>query len=873
MDKKRENEDIEFKDQKIIPVQMGKEVKTSFINYAMSVIMARALPDVRDGLKPVHRRILYAMYEDHLTYDKPFRKSATTVGNVLGRYHPHGDSAVYDTMVRMAQDFSLRYPLIEGHGNFGNIDGDDAAAYRYTEARMSKLADSMLVDIEKDVVDFTPNFDNKLKEPTVLPSRFPNLLVNGSIGIAVGMATNIPTHNLGEVIDGAIHLMENPEATTADLMQFVKGPDFPTGAIICGTSGIKEAYETGRGRIKVRSRATVEEENRRIVITEIPYQVNKVTLVEQMVNCHKEKKVDGITDIRDESGKDGLRIVVEFRRDVNGQVLLNQLYKYTQLEDTFAANMLALVDNIPKVLGLRDMLYYYIEHQKDVVVRRLKFELEKAKREAHICEGYTIASDNIDEVVEIIKGSSNIADAKQRLCDRFFLSDAQSQAIVEMTLGRLTGLERKKVEERLAKLYAVIDDITDKLSHDDKIVQIIKDDLNDLKNKFSDERRTEISLLADIDDEDLIDRHTCVITMTHAGYIKRMSSESYSAQGRGGKGIKGITTKEEDFVESVMAVHSHSDLMLFTNYGKVFTTRAYKVPEASRTAKGTNVVNLLEMTEGEKVTAMISVNDYKEDEYLLTVTKFGVVKRTRLSEYEYQRKGGKIALTLDEGDELVYARHTTGSDEIIIATRNGNAVRFDENDARVMGRTARGVRGIRLVENDYVVGVALVNDDALLLTVTENGFGKRSRFSDFVTRNRGGKGVYVHGLSEKTGALAAIATVEEDDDVVLVSNDGITIRTHVSDISVYSRSASGVIVMRLSETGKVCSLANVGKPEEEEEAEAEPRENGDPIVKDTENVEGAENTEGAENAETGEGAEGVDSAQSEKNTENDETDI
>ncbi len=815
MDKKRENEDIEFKDQKIVPVQMGKEVKTSFINYAMSVIMARALPDVRDGLKPVHRRILYAMYEDHLTYDRPFRKSATTVGNVLGRYHPHGDSAVYYTMVRMAQDFSLRYPLIEGHGNFGNIDGDDAAAYRYTEARMSKLADCMMYDIEKDVVDFSPNFDNKLKEPTVLPSRFPNLLVNGSIGIAVGMATNIPTHNLGEVIDGVIYLMENPDATTADIMQFVKGPDFPTGAIICGKSGIKEAYETGRGKIKVRSRATVDDEKRRIIITEIPYQVNKVTLVEQMVNCHKEKKVDGITDIRDESGKDGLRIVVEFRRDINGQVLLNQLYKYTQLEDTFAVNMLALVDNIPKVLGLKDMLHHYIEHQKQVIVRRLNFELEKAKKEAHICEGYNVASDNIDEVVEIIKSSANIVEAKQKLCERFFLTDPQSQAIVEMTLGRLTGLERKKVEERLAKLYTTIEDLTDKLSHESKIMQIIKEDLTDIKNKFSDTRRTEISLLADIDDEDLIDRHTCVITMTHAGYIKRMSSESYNAQARGGKGIKGITTKEEDFVESMAAVYSHSDLMLFTNFGKVFTTRAYKIPEASRTAKGINVVNLLEMSDGEKVTAMISVNDYSEEEYLLTVTKFGVVKRTKLSEYEYQRKGGKIALTLDEGDELVYARHTTGNDEIIIATRNGNAVRFDENDARVMGRTARGVRGIRLAENDYVVGVALVRENDLLLTVTENGYGKRSHFSDFVTRNRGGKGVYVHGLNEKTGLLAAIATVNEEDDVVLVSNDGITIRTHVKDISVYSRSASGVIVMRLSENGKVCSLANVGKPEEE----------------------------------------------------------
>ncbi len=822
MDKDKNKDDIEFKDQKIVPVQMEKEVKTSFINYAMSVIMSRALPDVRDGLKPVHRRILYAMYEDHLTYDKPFRKSATTVGNVLGRYHPHGDTAVYDTMVRMAQSFSLRYPLIEGHGNFGNIDGDGAAAYRYTEARMSRLSDSMLTDIEKDVVDFAPNFDNKLKEPIVLPSRFPNLLVNGSIGIAVGMATNIPTHNLGEVIDGVIYLMSNPDATVKDLMQFIKGPDFPTGAIICGTSGIAEAYETGKGRIRVRSRATVDEENRRIIVTEIPYQVNKVALVESMVNCHKEKKVEGITDIRDESGKDGLRIVIEYRRDANGQVLLNQLYKYTPLEDTFAANMLALVDNVPKILGLKDMLNHYIAHQEEVTVRKLKFELERAKKEAHIFEGYKIASDNIDAVIEVIKGSATVSDAKVNLCEKFGLTDPQAQAIVEMTLGRLTGLERRKVEDRLAKLYALIEDITDKLSSEDKIKEIIKEDLIELKNRFSDERRTEISFdLSDIDDEDLIDRHTCVITMTHAGYIKRMSSDAYNAQARGGKGIKGITTKEEDFVESVIAVNSHSDLMMFTSRGKVFTQRAYRIPEASRTAKGTNAVNLIELSPDEKITAMIAVDSYSENEYLLMVTKNGVVKRTRLSEYEYQRKGGKIALSLDEGDELVYVRHTRGSDEILIATRNGNAVRFDENDARVMGRGARGVRGIRLAEGDYVKGVALVRDDCTLLTITENGFGKRSSFDDFRTVNRGGKGVIVHGLSEKTGLLAAVVTVSDEDDVVLISEDGVTIRTHVKDISLYSRSAGGVIVMRVAEGSAVSAVANVGKPEEEDEVEAD----------------------------------------------------
>lgn len=822
MDKKKDdrNEEIEFKNQKIIPVQMGKEVKTSFINYAMSVIMSRALPDVRDGLKPVHRRILYAMYEDHLTYDKPYRKSATTVGNVLGRYHPHGDTAVYDTMVRMAQSFSLRYPLIDGQGNFGNIDGDGAAAYRYTEARMSRLADMMLADIEKNVVDFTPNFDNKLTEPVVLPARFPNLLVNGSIGIAVGMATNIPTHNLGEIIDGTIYLMDHPDCTVKELMHYIKGPDFPTGAIICGQSGILEAYETGRGRIRVRSRATVDEENRRIIVTEIPYQVNKVTLVESMVECHKDKRVDGITDIRDESGKDGLRIVIEYRRDTNGQVLLNQLYKFTPLEDTFAANMLALVDNVPKILGLKDMLSYYILHQENVTTRRLNFELDKAQKEAHIFEGYKIASDNIDEVVEIIKSSDSIADAKANLGQRFGLTDPQAQAIVEMTLGRLTGLERRKVEERLAKLYALIDDLKDKLSDEGKIKQIIKDELIEIKNKFSDERRTEIGLgLSDIEDEDLIDRHTCVITKTHDGYIKRMSSEAYSAQGRGGKGIKGITTKEEDFVESVIAVGSHSDLLMFTSSGKVFTMRAYRIPEAGRTAKGTNLVNLLELSEGERVTAMIAVDEYPEDMYLFMVTKHGVVKRTRLSEYEYQRKGGKLAIGLDEGDELVYVRRTDGSDQVIIATKDGFAVRFDENDARVMGRTARGVRGIRLGDGDFVKGVALVREGATLLTVTANGYGKRSRFDDFMTRNRGGKGVIVHGLSEKTGPLAALATVEDDDDVVIISSDGVTIRTHVNEISIYSRSAGGVIVMRPGDGAEVCSLANVGKDDEEAETE------------------------------------------------------
>lgn len=819
---KKENgvSDIEFKDQKIIPIKMEREVKTSFINYAMSVIMSRALPDVRDGMKPVHRRILYAMYEDHLTYDKPYRKSATTVGNVLGRYHPHGDAAVYDAMVRLAQNFSLRYPLIDGQGNFGNIDGDQPAAYRYTEARMSKIADELLIDIEKDVVDFTPNFDNKLKEPVVLPARFPNLLVNGCVGIAVGMATNIPPHNLGEVIDGTIHLMEHPEATVNELMEYIKGPDFPTGATICGTAGIYEAYTTGHGRLTVRSKAEVDEKNHRIIVTEIPYMVNKVTMVEQMADCHKDKKIDGITAIRDESGKDGLRIVIEYRRDANGEVILNQLYKFTQLQDTCAVNMLALVDNVPKVLGLKAILENYIKHQEQVITRLLRFELEKATKEAHIFEGYKIAIDNIDEVIEIIRSSASIPDAKEKLCAKFELTDPQSQAIVEMTLGRLSGMERQKVEERLAKLYAIIEDLNAKLADENKIKEIIKNDMLEIKRKFSDGRRTElVEAENDILIEDLIERHTCVITMTNSGYIKRMPADEYNVQGRGGKGVKGITTKEEDFATHMLAVNSHSYLMMFTNLGRVQVQKAYRIPEAGRTAKGTNIVNILNnLEQGEKVTALISVQGFKEGEYLLMVTRNGVVKRTDMKEFIYQRKGGKRALSLDEGDELVFVCHTDGSKHIIIATRNGNAVRFDENDARVMGRTARGVRGIRLADGDRVVGAVVVDDSAKLLSITENGYGKRSTFDSFMAHSRGGKGVAVHGINEKTGLLSNIAAVHEGDDIVAITDDGITIRVHSDDISEYSRTASGVRVMRLSEGSRIARFANVGNDEKELEA-------------------------------------------------------
>ena len=816
---KDKQENLEFPDQKIVGIEMRHEVENSFIAYSMSVIMSRALPDVRDGLKPVHRRILYAMYEDHLTYDKAFRKSATTVGNVLGRYHPHGDSAVYDTMVRLAQPFSMRYPLIEGHGNFGSVDGDPAAAYRYTEARLAKLSNEMMSDIDKNVVDFDPNFDNRLKEPRVLPSRFPNLLVNGSIGIAVGMATYIPPHNLGEVIDGTIYQMENPDCTVRDLMQFIKGPDFPTAATLYGSNGIYEAYSTGRGRVMVRAKCTIEEEKHRIVVTEIPYQVNKSMLVESMAALVKDKRVEGITDIRDESGRDGMRIVVDYRRDANGQVILNQLYKYTQLQDTCAFNMLALVDNVPRVLNLKQILGYYIKHQEDVITRRIKFDLEKAKREAHILEGLRIATDNIDEVIEIIKKSASIPDAKEKLMARFSLDDIQAQAIVDMTLGRLSGLERQKVEERLAKLYALIEELTADLNDEGRIKEIIKTEMLEIKAKFADPRRTElVAAEDDIVYEDLIERHTCVVTMTHGGYIKRQPADTYSAQKRGGKGIIGMATKEEDYVEDVIAANSHALLMFFTNTGKVHTRKTYQIPEAGRTAKGSNIVNILELEAGEKVTAIISVPGFSDNEYLFMVTRRGIVKKTLLSEFEYQRKGGKIALTLDDGDELVYVKHTSGNDDIIIATHDGLSARFGEEDVRPMGRGARGVKGMTLSDGDYIVGCAVISEDKALLTITEGGFGKRCEFDNFSAHNRGVKGVMCHGISERTGKLAGIAAVGESDDIMMITNDGTIIRTPVSGIPFYGRSAGGVIVMRLSEGS---SLVNFARLENDEELEAE----------------------------------------------------
>ena len=812
--------DIEFPLQRIEERDMEKEVKTSFIEYSMSVITSRALPDVRDGMKPGQRRILYAMYEDNLTHDKPFRKSATTVGNVLGRYHPHGDSAVYGTMVRMAQDFSLRYTLVEGHGNFGNVDGDPPAAYRYTEARMSRMANHMMTDIEKNVVPMVRNFDNTRDEPTVLPSRFPNLLVNGSVGIAVGMATNIPPHNLSEVIDGTIHRIDNPECTVDDLMMFIKGPDFPTAAIIYGSRGIREAYETGKGRVYIRARAEINEEKHQIIFTEIPYMVNKSMLVESIANLHREKKIEGLTALRDESGRGGMRIVVEYRRDANSEYILNQLYKYTQLQDTCSVNMLVIDGGEPKTMNLPQILDKYIGFQKEVIVRRTQFDLDKAKREIHILEGYKIAIDNIDEVIKIIKSSESIPAAKLALMDRFGLSDAQAQAIVEMTLGKLSGLERQKVEDRIAKLVVIIAELEAILADESKVCAIIKDELLEIKKKFGDERRSELcEAVEEIDLEDLIERHTCVITVSHSGYIKRQKADVYSAQNRGGKGVIGMTTKEDDFVEDVIVSNSHAHLCFFTNKGRVYAKKAYRIPEAGRQAKGTNLVNIIELTEGEKVTAIIPISEFTEGEYLTMVTKQGIIKRTLLSEFEYQRKGGKIAINLDEEDELIFVRHTKGDESLILATRNGMAVRFDENNVRSMGRGARGVKGITLVDGDVVVGVAVVDETKSILTVTENGMGKRTSFEDFrEMKHRGGKGVTCHKISDKTGKLAAIVTVAEDDDIMLITNEGTIIRTSVSGINIYSRTAGGVILMRLDEG---CTINNVARLERQEEIEAE----------------------------------------------------
>lgn len=817
-------EDIMYPSQHIVNTELVKEMQKSFIEYAMSVIVERALPDVRDGLKPVHRRILYAMYEDGLTRDKPYRKCATAVGDVLGRYHPHGDASVYDALVRLAQDFSMRYPLIDGHGNFGSIDGDPPAAYRYTEARMSRISDEMLRDIEKETVDWLPNFDETRKEPRVLPSRFPNLLVNGSSGIAVGMATNIPPHNLREVIGAAICLLDNPEATLDELMQHIKGPDFPTRGIIMGRSGIRQAYETGRGRIIVRARCHFEEygkdKRERIIVTELPYQVNKRMLIASIADLVKDKRIEGISDLRDETDRTGMRIVIETKKDANVQVVLNHLYTMTSLQTSFAINMLALVDDQtqPRILSLRHILSEYIKFQEELIVRRTRFDLRKAEERAHILEGLLIAEENIDAIIKTIRESYD--DAKENLMAKFNLSDPQASAILEMRLKQLQGLDRLKLEEEYKALEAKIADFKDILANPERVKQTLKEEMTVISDKYGDDRYTEIQdSVDDIDDEDLIERHDCVITMTCSGYIKRNPVDTYSAQNRGGKGIVGMTTKEEDAIKDVMVVHSHSYLLMFTSAGKVYMKKAYQIPEASRTAKGTNLVNVLELAEGEKVTSIVSLNGFDDDEYFVMVTKKGVIKRASTKDFEYQRKGGKIAINLDEGDELLAVKKTEGESDIIIATRKGKAVRFDEKDARVMGRTARGVRGIRLKGDDDVVGVSVVEEGKKLITITEKGFGKRNDFDCFSAHSRGTMGVICHKLTAKTGELAGIAAVSEDDDIMVITNEGTIIRMAVSSIPVYgSGSTSGVIVMRLDGEAKIVNFA-VTKSEKEEETE------------------------------------------------------
>ena len=811
---------------RIQPMHLEQEMKTSFISYAMSVIIDRALPDVRDGLKPVHRRILFDMDELGLDPDKPHRKSALTVGDVLGKYHPHGDSSVYDAMVRLAQPFNMRYPLVDPHGNFGSVDGDGAAAMRYTEARLSKLATEMLVDIEKDTVNFVPNFDETRTQPTVLPARFPNLLVNGSGGIAVGMATNIPPHNLGETIDGLIALIDNPGITSDELMQYIPGPDFPTGGIIMGKMGIASAYRTGRGKIVVRAKAEIEQyakDRSRIVVTEIPYQVNKARLVENIAQLHRDKKIEGISDLRDESGRNGMRIVIELKKDVNANVVLNLLYKHTQLQDTFGAIMLALVDGEPRVLSLRDMLFYYLEHRKDVVTRRTRYDLEKAKERLHILEGLLIALDNIDEVVELIKKSPNAKEAKDRLMERFGLSERQSQAILDMRLQRLTGLERDKIVEEDRQLKERVAYLESILADEHKLLGIIRDEALDIKARYADPRRTEITqMIDDIDLDDIIQVEDMAVTMTHFGYIKRISPDTYRAQHRGGRGVKGQATREEDFVESLFVTCTHAPILFFTNMGRVYKIKCYAIPEAGRAAKGIPIVNLLQLQGGEKVTATIPLPWHLEEEcYLVMATRDGVIKKTPMSEFDNIRKGGLIALNLREGDELMSVELSNGDDEFIIATKKGKAVRFDERDVRAMGRTATGVRAITLEGGDTAVDMVKVVPDATVLTVTEKGMGKRTEAEQYPMHRRGGKGVLAMMLTDKTGDLTCLKMVKGDEDLMLIRDDGTIMRMPVSQVNVIGRNTQGVRLMRVDEGTKVVSIAVAPHSEEEDEAEGE----------------------------------------------------
>ena len=820
-------EEIRFPDQKIVTSFLVPEMEKSYIEYAMSVIKSRALPDVRDGLKPVHRRILYAMYEDGLTPDKPFKKSATCVGDVLGRYHPHGDASVYDALVRLAQDFSMRYPLVDGHGNFGSVDGDPPAAYRYTEARLAKISGEMLRDLEKDTVDWDPNFDESRKEPRVLPSRFPNLLVNGSSGIAVGMATNIPPHNLREVIGACICVLDNPNAGLNDLMEHIKGPDFPTKGIIMGRSGIREAYATGRGHIKVRARTEMEEfgQNRtRIIVTEIPYQVNKRMLIKNMADQVEEKKLEGISDIRDESDRNGMRIVIELKRDANPQVVLNRLFAQTQLQTTFAINMLALVNNQsqPKILSLRHILDEYLKFQEEVILRRTRYDLKKAQERAHLLEGLLIAQDNIDEVIRIIRTSYD--NAKDRLMERFGLDDVQAQAICDMRLIALQGLNREKLEAEYKELEDRIAYYNKLLSDEELLKQVLKDELKEIANKYGDDRVTEIGYVEDdLDVEDLIEEEECVFTLTNGGYIKRTSASEYRQQGKGGKGNKAMSTKEEDYVNTVFTASTHDYIFFFTNTGRVYRKKGYQIPESGRAARGTNIVNVLPVESGESVSAMISTRELEhEDRFLVMVTRNGTVKRLPVVTLKNIRTSGIRALNLDEGDELISVRETDGTKKILIATHDGQAICFDENDVRPMGREAVGVRGIRLEEGDYVVGAARATAGKNVLTITEKGYGKQTPVEEYRITNRGGKGIKNYEVTEKTGKIVAIKVVDGSEDLLVVTEQGVLIRTAVSDIKVTNnRATQGVIVMKFKEEGdKVISIALTEKEEEDTSTDA-----------------------------------------------------
>jgi len=805
---------------KIIDVDIEKEMKQSFLAYSMSVIVARALPDVRDGLKPVHRRILYTMFEDGLSPDKAYIKCANTVGSVLGRYHPHGDASVYDALVRLAQDFSMRYMLVDGHGNFGSVDGDPPAAYRYTESRMSKISLRMLTDIEKDTVDFAANYDDRRKEPTVLPSRFPNLLVNGSTGIAVGMATNIPPHNMREVVDAMCCLIDNPDAELSDLMEHIKGPDFPTGAIIMGRSGIRSAYATGRGKIVVRAKTEiVEDKNSRfkIIVTELPYQVNKARLIENIAEMVKDKKIEGISHIEDHSDRNGMHIEIDIKKDASPQIVLNHLYNYSQLQTTFGVIMLAIVDGEPKILNLKQVLEEYIKFQLEVITRRTKFDLKKAEERAHILEGLKIALDFIDEVVAILRSSKSIAEGKQRLSERFGLDDIQTQAIVQMPLGRLTGLERTKIEEELKAISAKILDFKDILASDHRRREIVKNEALEVKEKFGDERRTAIeNVSGEVDIEDLIPQEECVLTMTRYGYIKRQSLDSYKTQRRGGRGISGLARRDEDMVNDLFVMNSHDYILFFTNFGRVYRLKCYEVHEGSRTSKGMNIANLLPISPEERVTSLIKVSEFNESKYLIMVTKNGTIKRTSLNAFDTARKGGLIALDLDEGDELSWVRMTDGAQEMIVATKKGKSIRFKETDVRAVGRTARGVRAIRLDTDDEVVGMMVVDSEKLVLTISETGYGRLSDVGDYRLQSRGGHGV-INYHTEKYGNVAALSSVSPDEDVILISDNGIIIRINADTIRKCSRPSKGVKVMKLVGDGKVVAMACVPREEDSEE--------------------------------------------------------